>query len=180
MVVTAPHLEEGSNNRQEGMCGSKTCAFSAHAGTFECFQVEIPIFPFASGNASTGSTFPESWSFQQAKEKETQERGEGCQEELVKFQSKFFRSQNLNTNIIKALCFLKLLWCLANSFFPLPSVPLSWASEDSAEVSSGGWSFGSSPKGVCRQAPLAWCGMDSHESFVGLSPRPGCSCGYSI
>lgn len=76
-------------------------------------QIKMPSFPLTSAGASRGSNFGQSWSFQTAAEKELQERQAACQEErvigLVKSQRKIFRHQNLIKDVIKALCFLKLL-----------------------------------------------------------------------
>lgn len=79
----------------------------------------------------------------EAKEKDIGERWGGGREErateLVQFQSKVFRSLNLITDIIRAQCFLKPLRCLTPTLPSslLPSVPLSWASEDGVDMSPG-------------------------------------------
>ena len=79
----APSLHGGSNSHRERACGSKSAHSAQHAGPFKCFQVRIPIFPFASAGASMGSNFQGSWSSQESTEKEVQERWRGCQEERV-------------------------------------------------------------------------------------------------
>lgn len=76
---------------------------------FLIFPSQVAIFPLASAGTSAGSTCQGSWSFQEAEEKEVQERWAGCQEErvteLVRLQSQLLRSRSSVQGVVKDWCF---------------------------------------------------------------------------
>lgn len=151
-----PNLHGGGNTGLRDRW-VRMCTSAATRWPFRRFQVEMAIFPLASAGVSVGSPCQGSWSLpQEAKEKDTRERWGGGREErateLVKFQSPVFRSLNLITDVIRAQCFLKprrrLTHSLPSSL--LPSVPLSWASEDGVDMSPGSLLRGAPRECACR------------------------------
>lgn len=121
--------------------GGFTFAYLVHsAGSFLYSRVRAAIFPLASAGISVSSNLQEAWSLQEAKEKEVQERWERSSGRQGQIPESTLQVLNLTKDIIKALCFWKLLWyltrCLPASL--LLSVPLSWASEDGIGMSPGG------------------------------------------
>lgn len=70
-----PPNDRGSNSTREWMGGGfKFAHLVQYAGSFPYSQVRAAISPLASAGVSVSSNLQESWSLQEAKEKEVQER----------------------------------------------------------------------------------------------------------
>lgn len=91
-MARVPRLHGGLGRSREWMHGLD-CAHSVQdARPSVSFQVKVAVSPSASAGVSMSSNFQVSWSFQEAKEKEVQERQGDDQEERVLLLCKLCKS----------------------------------------------------------------------------------------